>query len=140
MVDVAVKALSPGINDPTTAQDAIFHTAAVLSEFLRHDPPAPVRTNGNRTVVMAEQPTHVELIQLAFDETRRAGAGQPMVCEYLLVSIELLVESLEAASLAERTLELRRQARLVVDGCGATDLLDEDIAMVRQTYLDRFAR
>ncbi|MEO7369723.1 MAG: DUF2254 domain-containing protein, partial [Ilumatobacteraceae bacterium] len=30
LVDVAVKALSPGINDPTTAQDAIFHIAAVL--------------------------------------------------------------------------------------------------------------
>jgi uncharacterized membrane protein len=139
LVDVAVKALSPGINDPTTAQDAIFHTAAVLSELLRHDPPAPVRTNGNRAIVMAEQPTHVELIHLAFDETRRAGAVHPTVCEYLLVSIASLVESLEASSLAERTLELRRQARLIVDGCGAADLLDEDIDMVRQTYRDKFA-
>ncbi len=140
LADVAVKALSPGINDPTTAQDAIFHTAAVLSELLRHDPPAPVRTKGNRTIVMAEQPTHDELIHLAFDETRRAGAGHPTVCEYLLVSIASLVESLEAASLGERTLGLRRQARLVVDGCGAANLLDDDIDMVRQTYRDRFAR
>ncbi|MEO7396928.1 MAG: DUF2254 domain-containing protein [Ilumatobacteraceae bacterium] len=140
LVDVAVKALSPGINDPTTAQDAIFHTAAVLSELLRHDPPAPVRTKGKRTIVMAEQPTHDELIHLAFDETRRAGAGHPTVCEYLLVSIASLVESLEAASLAKRTLELRRQARLIVDGCGATGLLDEDIAMIQQAYRDKFVR
>jgi uncharacterized membrane protein len=42
LVDVSVKALSPGINDPTTAQDAIFHTAAVLSELLRNDPPPAV--------------------------------------------------------------------------------------------------
>jgi len=140
LVDVAVKALSPGINDPTTAQEAIFQTAAVLSELLRHDPASPVRTDGNRTIVIAEQSTHVELTKLAFDETRRAGAGHPTVCEYLLVSIESLVESLEAASLGERTLELRRQARLVVDGCGATGLLDEDIAMVRQTYRDKFVR
>ena len=40
LVDVALKALSPGINDPTTAQDAILHAAAVLSELLRHDPPS----------------------------------------------------------------------------------------------------
>jgi len=140
LVDVAVKALSPGINDPTTAQEAIFHTAAVLSELLRHDPPAIVRTKGNRTLVMAEQPTHDELIHLAFDETRRAGAVHPTVCDYLLLSIESLVESLEAAALGERTLELRRQARLVVDGCGTSHVLDEDIEMVQQRYRDKFAR
>ncbi len=138
LVDVAVKALSPGINDPTTAQDAIFHTAAVLSELLRHDPPASVRTRGNRTLVMAEQPTHDELIHLAFDETRRAGAGHPAVCEYLLVSIASLVESLEAVSLEERTTELRGQARLVVEGCGTNGLLEHDINMVRQAYRDKF--
>jgi uncharacterized membrane protein len=140
LVDVAVKALSPGINDPTTAQDAIFHAAAVLSELLRHDPPAAVRTKGDRTIVMAEQPTHEELIHLAFDETRRASTAHPTVCEYLLVSIASLIESLEAASLAERAIELRRQARLVADGCGTTDLLDEDIDMVRTSYRDKFTR
>ena len=30
LVDVALKALSPGINDPTTAQDAIFHLGTLL--------------------------------------------------------------------------------------------------------------
>ncbi len=139
LADVAVKALSPGINDPTTAQDAIFHTAAVLSELLRHDPPTPVRTHQSKTLVMAEQPTHDELIHLAYDETRRAGAGHPTVCEYLLVSISSLIESLEAASLGGRTEGLRRQARLIVDGCGATGLLGEDVDMVRQKYREKFA-
>ena len=139
LADVAVKALSPGINDPTTAQDAIFHAAAVLSVFLRHDPPAAVRTDGAITIVMAEQPTHDELIHLAFDETRRAAAEHPTVCGYLLVAISSIVESLEAASLAERTIALRRQANLIVDGCGATGLLDEDIETVRKTYRDKFA-
>jgi uncharacterized membrane protein len=139
LVDVALKALSPGINDPTTAQDAIFHTAAVLSELLRNDPPAAVRSEHSATLVLTEQPTYDDLIHLAFDEVRRAGAGQPTVCEYLLVSIASLVESLEAVSLAERTVELRRQARLVAAGCGVTGLLDEDIDMVRRRYRDTFA-
>ncbi|HQZ33989.1 MAG TPA: DUF2254 domain-containing protein [Ilumatobacteraceae bacterium] len=139
LVDVGVKALSPGINDPTTAQDAIFHTGAVLAELLRHDPPHLLRTKGTRTVVMVEQPTHEELVRLAYDETRRAGAGQPAVCEYLLVSIASLVESLEAASLSDRTVELRRQARLIIDGCGVSELLDDDIEVVRQSYRDKFS-
>ena len=88
LADVALKALSPGINDPTTAQDAIFHAAAVLAELLRRDPPpeAAQRTGGRR-LVLAQQPTHDELVRLAFDETRRAAAGQPAVCIYLLEAL-----------------------------------------------------
>ncbi|MFN7151403.1 MAG: DUF2254 domain-containing protein, partial [Microthrixaceae bacterium] len=44
IVDVGVRALSTGVNDPTTAQDAIFHMAAVVTEMLRHDPPPHVRS------------------------------------------------------------------------------------------------
>ncbi|MEP7203601.1 MAG: DUF2254 domain-containing protein [Ilumatobacteraceae bacterium] len=138
LVDVGVKALSPGINDPTTAQDAIFHTAAVLSELLQHDPPPPVITVESRTVVMAQQPTHDELIGVAFDELRRAGADQPTVCIYLLGAIESIVESLEAASFGARTVELRRQARLVSDGCNGTAMLAADVDAVRRAYDDKF--
>ena len=48
LADVALKALSPGINDPTTAQDAIFHSAAVLTELLHRDPPPIVRERRRR--------------------------------------------------------------------------------------------
>ncbi|MGQ0849581.1 MAG: DUF2254 family protein [Actinomycetota bacterium] len=34
LVDVALKGLSPGINDPTTAQDAIFRLGTLLAERL----------------------------------------------------------------------------------------------------------
>jgi uncharacterized membrane protein len=140
LVDVAVKALSPGVNDPTTARDAIFHAAAVLSELLRHDPPPVVTVEGSRRLVMAQQPSHRDLIRLAFDETRRAGATHPTVCLYLLASLQTLIETIEAAGLEERTTELRRQARLVATGCGRSDLLDDDVEHVRRTYMCKFDR
>ena len=99
LVDVAVKALSPGINDPTTAQDAIFYNAAVLSELLRHDPPPAVTIDRSRRLVMAQQTSHRELIQLAYDEPRRAAATHPTVCLYLLTTLESLIETLNAAGL-----------------------------------------
>ena len=40
LVDVALKALSPGINDPTTAQDAIFHLGTLLVARLTSPLPA----------------------------------------------------------------------------------------------------
>ncbi len=74
LADVALKALSPGINDPTTAQDAIFHAAAVLAELLQRDPPARVHSGADgRRLVLVQQPTHDDLVRLAFDEVRRAG-------------------------------------------------------------------
>lgn len=134
LVDVTVKALSPGINDPTTAQDAIFHTAAVLSELLRHTPPPAVMIDGSRRLVMAQQPSHCELIQIAYDEPRRAGATHPTVCLYLLATLESLIETLYAAGRDSRTAELRRQARLVAAGCGNPDVLADDIELVRTAY------
>jgi uncharacterized membrane protein len=140
LVDISVKALSPGINDPTTAQDAIFHTAAALSELLQHDPPPMVTVAGSRRLVMAQQPSHRELIQLAFDEPRRAAALHPTVCEYLLATLESLIETLNAAGLEHRTIELHRQARLVAKGCGRSTLLTEDIDSVNATYACKFKR
>ena len=140
LVDVTVKALSPGINDPTTAQDAIFHTAAVLSELLRHDPPPAVTIDRSRRLVMAQQPSHRELIQLAYDEPRRAAATHPTVCLYLLATLDSLMETLNAAGLERRTTELERQARLVAEGCGRSTPLDDDIESVKDAYAHKFNR
>jgi uncharacterized membrane protein len=140
LVDISVKALSPGINDPTTAQDAMFHTAAALAELLRHDPPPVVTMAGSRCLAMAQQPSHVELIQLAYDEPRRAAALHPTVCRYLLATLSSLIETLNAEGLEHRTVELHRQARLVAEGCGHSTPLAEDIETVKVTYARKFTR
>ncbi len=141
LADVALKALSPGINDPTTAQDAIFHTVAVLAEALRRDPPPRERRDdkGHRLVIV-QQPTHDDLVRLAFDETRRAAAAQPTVCVYLLEALELLKSTLESAGLTARLSVIAEQARLVVAGCDATDILPADRQTVRDAYAKRFTQ
>ncbi len=133
MADVGLKALSPGVNDPTTAQDSIFHSAAVLAELLRRDPPPrDLDGDGERHVVLVEQPTHDDLVRLAFGEIRRAAASQPAVCIYLLEALHLLREGLDAAGLSNRTAVLVDEARLVVVGCAAADVLPADLDHVRR--------
>lgn len=139
LADVALKALSPAVNDPTTAQDAIFHSAAVLFELLRRDPPARVGGAGGRRLVMRQQPRPEELIRLAFDETRRAAANQPAVCIYLLEAFELVAEALMAEGLDERTSEFNALARLTLAGAEASGMLAEDVELVRSAYAKRFA-
>ncbi len=139
LADVALRALSPGINDPTTAQDSIFHAAAVLAEFLRRDPPSRLRTGDNgRRLAMAHQPTHNDLVRLTFDETRRAAVEHPTVCVYLMEVLDLLRETVVAAGIEGRCGALEEQARLVVSGCEAADLLPEDLGVVRSAYTKRF--
>ena len=140
LADVGLKALSPGINDPTTAQDSIFHSAAVLAEFLRRDPP-PRELEGDRDcrVLLVEQPTGDDLVHLAFGEIRQAAAALPTVCIYLLEALHLLREGLDAAGLPSRTAVLVEEARLVVAGCKAADVLPTDLDEVRDAYNRRFA-
>jgi uncharacterized membrane protein len=140
MADVGLKALSTGINDPTTAQDSIFHSAAVLAELLRRDPPPREHSDERvRRVVLVEQPSGDDLVRLAFGELRRAAATQPTVCIYLLEALHLLREGLDASGLPSRTTVLVEEARLVVAGCEAADVLPADLADVRRAYDKRFA-
>jgi len=140
LADVALKALSPGINDPTTAQDAIFHSAAVLAELLQRDPPEPlVQRRDDKRLVAAQRPTHPELVRLAYDETRRAAADQPTVCIYLLEAFDLLIELLEARGLGARAEPIMEQARITVEGCRAAGLGSADLQPVEDAYRTRFA-
>ena len=138
LADVALRALSPGINDPTTAQDAIFHLTSVVAESLRHSPIKSLRGDGGRTVVLCEAPDHVGLIRLAFEEVRRAASGQPAVCIYLLEALRLLAESIEDDRWPEAVEEIRTQAGLVVTGCELSRLVPEDLASVRDAHRIRF--
>lgn len=139
LADVALVALSPGVNDPTTAQDAIFHLAEVLGVALARDLPTGIEDDErDRRVVFAEAPTHATLVELAFDEIRRAAAAHPAVCIYLLEALHLVERSLVAAGHPGRVPPLRRQAELTVAGARRADLLHDDLREVLRAFSRRF--
>ena len=114
LADVALIALSPGVNDPTTAQDAIFHIADVLREVFDRDlPPEAMRGERDRQLIDAEAPTHGAILKLAFDEIRRASVSYPTVCIYLLEALHLLELSLAAPD-PDRIAPLHRQASQIL--------------------------
>ncbi|MBT8199822.1 MAG: DUF2254 domain-containing protein [Acidimicrobiia bacterium] len=139
LADVALKALSPGINDPTTAQDALFHLAAVVREILVRDPPARrVAGDDGRFLLLSESVTHEELIGMAFDEVRVASAGQPTVQIYLLEILNLLTRSLDGKKASEAVTALRRQADLVLETVDEAALTTHDQDRVRAAHRRRF--
>jgi uncharacterized membrane protein len=138
LADVALVALSPGVNDPTTAQDAIFHLTDVLRVVLARDAAREVECDDRgRRLIHAHRHTHTDLVRLAFDEIRRASSAHPAVCVYLLEALHLLAQSLPSGAESHGD-ELRRQAELVVAGAEASDLLVADLDEVRRIHLRLF--
>ncbi|MEO6628347.1 MAG: DUF2254 domain-containing protein, partial [Aquihabitans sp.] len=139
IADVALKALSPGINDPTTAQDAIFHLAAVLGELLRRDPPQPLVTERDGAcLIAAQQPTPHDLVRLAFAEVRRASTEQPAVCIYLLEAMQLVSETLVSNGMPDRAAPVVAEAERIVEGCRAANLIPTDRREIEDAYRHRF--
>lgn len=138
LADVALRALSTGVNDPTTAQDALFHICVILRELLERRPPPVVLLGDNdRRIVRHHVYDHRELVDFSFEQIRRAAAGEPSVCVYLLEAIQLLGESLDRATDDARR-ALVDQARLVVRSCENGQNIDHDIELVRDAFRKRF--
>ena len=135
LVDVALRALSPGINDPTTAQDAIFHLGTVLVDRLSATPaPMAYHDENDRCLLAPHALTDEDLAELAFAELRGAGAGQPAVAVYLLQTIALVTEAAGANEAGDRVAPFVAQARLLLANVDTADLIDDDRSRVHQTF------
>lgn len=138
LADVALKALSPGINDPTTAQDALFHMGALVRELLDRRPIERVRTEGDKTLIAPQLPTPQDLVELAFDEVRVAAAGAPTVLIYLLEILQLVRDSLDSSEHSDAVDALTRQAALVAEIGERSDLPPADHERVSRAFSSRF--
>ncbi len=88
ITDVAVKALSPGVNDPTTAVHALGHSAALLCDLSERELEALVLRDGNGAVVgRVQRPAFAELLDIALAQPRRYGAQEPAVLERMLTML-----------------------------------------------------
>ena len=82
--DVAAKALSPGVNDPTTATHALSHSSAILCHLVRLPLGDELTRDDSNTIrVIVRRPTLPDLLHLALDQPRRYGIDEPQVVERL---------------------------------------------------------
>lgn len=137
--DVALKALSPGINDPTTAHDAVSHLGTVLADLLGRQPPAH-RLAGpeGQVLLVPHATTHDQLVGLAFDEVRLAAAEQPTVLIYQLDVLHQVEQSLTELHRPGAVAALRRQAGLIRAMNEEGDVPDPDRERVRVAFATRY--
>ena len=84
LVDIAIKALSPAINDPTTAVQAIDQIEDLLRRLGRLDLDAGYASDANVVLrLVFPMPTWEDYLTLAFDEIRQYGANSVQVMRRL---------------------------------------------------------
>ena len=84
ITDIAVRALSPGVNDPTTAVHALSHASALLGELAQRRVGVQRLTDDEGAVRVVLPPWELPaLVQLAVEEPLQFADGQPAVLRRL---------------------------------------------------------
>lgn len=85
LVDIGLKALSPGINDVTTAEYALYHLGDAIGRLAERAFPSNVRTTDNgQTQFLFNRPTWNDIVDSAFSQLRRAAAEDVHATQTLL--------------------------------------------------------
>jgi uncharacterized membrane protein len=98
LVDIAIKALSAAINDPTTAVQTIDQIEDLLHRLGRCNLDAGYATDASGAVrLILPMPTWEDYLTLAFDEIRQYGASSVQVMRRLRAALVSLADSLSSA-------------------------------------------
>ena len=114
LVEIAVRALSPGINDPFTAIACVDRLGSALCRLARRDIPSPYRFDPHgRLRLVAPGSTFASIVDTAFNQIRQNARSKPAVAIRMLDVIAQIASHVQRAHDAAC---LRRHAGMIVSG------------------------
>ncbi|ORV45470.1 hypothetical protein AWC01_01485 [Mycobacterium doricum] len=124
LVDVVVRALSPGINDPTTAVHGLHSCTVALSHLLDYELGPQVLTDDqHRARVVVTRPTFGDLLELVCFQPRLYGADDPAVLQALMSSLRDLAWR---ATTPDQRATLAQQAERLRQHHGENETMDAE--------------
>lgn len=123
IVDVALRALSPGMNDTATALMCVDYLTAVLTRLNDRRILTRYRSADGALRLITRGPTYAGLVGASFDSIRRNAGGNVAVLESLLDSLEWLGSRTREAGRRRTLLE---QAQAVDELAGRTVAAPDD--------------
>ena len=129
LTDIAVKALSPGINDPTTAVDAVSHVSVIMTTLARHSLDHRLYQDDDGTVRAGiPRPTFDDYLGMSVGQIRRYGSAEPAV---LVALTRLLVDVATLSPAEEVDAVLREQANILMHAATRDVAEPEDLKQVQ---------
>lgn len=136
LVDIALKALSPGINDTTTAVTCLEHLAVVLGACAMRATAAPQRLEDGVLRVIARRPHFCELAPLAFDQILESAKGNTEVLHQMLLAIQevgrVTPADVRRATLRAQVDAIEEMADRTIMGSAAKARITQQIATLRR--------
>ena len=118
IVDIALKALSPGINGTTTAVACLEYLGAILSSLAGRRMPSPYRKAESALRIIAPNPQFSDFVAQSLDEIRLCASN----------NVTIFISMLSLVSrIARVTADPKRQAVLLIHARLITELADESI-------------
>lgn len=129
LVDVAERALSPSMNDPTTAVQALDELHDLLRMLVQRRFPSPQRVDEDGALrLVLPRPSWEDYVHLALDEIRQYGGGSIQVVRRL----RALLEDCAAIASPARRACLEEQLRLLDDSARRQLPLRDDQELARK--------
>ena len=137
LVDIALRAISPSVNDPTTAITCIGYVRAIMERLASRPFPGEVRLVGDPEVlVKARRRSFNDIASEAFAEIGRYGRGDPRVIGELLMAIEAAMVSAVGAEADDRVPSLLRLAHEAAEPAIAETSVSGDRQYLRERIAD----
>ncbi len=112
IVDVALKALSPGINDTTTAVMCVDYLTAIMARIAPRQIPSSHRYEEGELRVVAKGPSFESLLAESFDQIRSSARGNVAIMLRMLGALQTIT-SLTARP--DRRRALREQMQWIAE-------------------------
>lgn len=137
LVEIALRALSPGINDPFTAIRCIDRLSAGFTQLVQRPVPSVYRYDNNHKLRVVASPVAVEtLIDRAFSQIRCYGASDVAVVIRLMEALTLIADR---TNNYQYRASLQRQAEMLMNS-SSKQLLEEHDQKRIEEYYEQFRR
>lgn len=132
LVELAVRALSPSINDPGTARICLDRLGQTLCQLARREMPASCRyDDAGHLRVMARPVAFEHMAATAFDAIRRYGRSSVSVTVHLL---DVIRDIAECVTRKPDRAALLKHADVIMRDARAAGLCEADRAMVEGSH------
>lgn len=132
LVEIAVRALSPGLNDPFTAITCVNHLGSALCRLAQREIPSPYRHDAQGQLrVIVPSVTFAEVTDTAFNQIRQYGRSSAAVTICLLETIAVIARF---AHRPEDFVALQRHADMIDRGAHKGLSESDDRRAVNERY------